>query len=128
MTPRVANDGNITLDISASVEDVLSDTGDPSFLELSTRKVTSLISLEPGQTVLLSGLLQNQFIETRKQVPVLGSIPVIGSLFSKTTTEQRDTELLIIVTADILNRSGTGPQAEKAGAHDVRAPQPSSCT
>jgi general secretion pathway protein D/type IV pilus assembly protein PilQ len=102
VTPRIANDGRITLDISASVEDVLSETENPAFLELSTRAVNSVITLEPGQTVLLSGLLQNQFVQSRSQVPVLGSLPLIGNLFSTTTTEERDTELLIIVTADII--------------------------
>jgi general secretion pathway protein D/type IV pilus assembly protein PilQ len=103
VTPRIANDGRITLDISASVEDVLSETENPAFLELSTRSVNSVITLDPGQTVLLSGLLQNQFIHSKSQVPVLGSLPLIGNLFSTTTTEERDTELLIIVTADIID-------------------------
>jgi general secretion pathway protein D/type IV pilus assembly protein PilQ len=103
VTPRIANDGRITLNIDASVEDVLSETENPAFLELSTRSVNSIITLEPGQTVLLSGLLQNQFLQSRNQVPVLGNLPLIGNLFSTTTTEERNTELLIIVTADIID-------------------------
>ena len=102
VTPRIAADGSVTLDVVARVEDVLSTTNDPSFLELSTRAVTSTVALEPGQTVLLSGLMQNQFVETTNRVPILGSIPVIGGLFGTTVTEQNDTELLVIVTADVL--------------------------
>lgn len=102
VTPRIGNDGRINLDVEARVEDVVSETRDPSFLELSTRAVNSTITLEPGQTVLLSGLMQNQFIQTRNQVPVLGSIPVIGNLFGSTVTEENETELLVIVTASLV--------------------------
>lgn len=103
VTPRVANDRRITLQISARVEDVLSTLDNPQLLELSTRSVTSTITLDPGQTVLLSGLLQNQYIESVNQVPVLGSLPIIGALFRQTVTEASDTELLIIVTADVID-------------------------
>ncbi len=103
VTPRVAADGRITLSIEAKVEDVLSTLEDPTLLELSTRAVQSTITLDPGQTVLLSGLMQNQYIESVNQVPLLGSLPIIGGLFRNTVTELSETELLIIVTADILD-------------------------
>lgn len=103
VTPRVAGDGRITLTIDARVEDVLSSLENPSLLELATRAVSSTITLEPGQTVLLSGLMQNQFTETVNQVPILGDLPIIGGLFRSTLSELSETELLIIVTADILD-------------------------
>lgn len=103
VVPRVASDGRITLVIEAKVEDVLSSIDNPQLLELSTRAVNSTITLDPGQTVLLSGLMQNQFIEEVNRVPVLGNLPVIGALFRSTVTEVSDTELLIIVTADVLD-------------------------
>ena len=103
VTPRVSGDGRITLTIDARVEDVLSSMENPSLLELATRAVSSTITLEPGQTVLLSGLMQNQFTETVNRVPVLGDLPIIGGLFRSTLSELSETELLIIVTADILD-------------------------
>lgn len=102
VTPRIAADGRVTLEVQARVEDVLSTTADPQFLELSTRAVSSTVSLQPGQTVLLSGLMQNQFVTTRNRVPLLGAIPLIGGLFGTTVTEQSDTELLVIVNAHVL--------------------------
>ncbi len=103
VTPRVSGDGRITLTIDARVEDVLSSLENPSLLELATRAVSSTITLEPGQTVLLSGLMQNQYTETVNRVPVLGDLPIIGGLFRSTLSELSETELLIIVTADILD-------------------------
>ena len=103
VTPRVAADGRITLTIEAKVEDVLSSVEDPQLLQLATRAVSSTITLVPGQTVLLSGLMQNQYTETVNQVPLLGSLPIIGGLFRSTLAELSETELLIIVTADVLD-------------------------
>jgi len=103
VTPRIAADGRITLEVDASVEDVLSTTADPTFLELSTRAVNTVVSVDPGQTVLLGGLLQNSLSLSRNQIPVLGSLPLIGDLFSRNITEEDSVDLLIIVTAQVLD-------------------------
>lgn len=103
ITPRVANDGSVTLVIDAKVEDLLSAANDPNFVHLSNRSVTSTINLEPGQTALLGGLMQNQFKLTKKRVPVLGYIPIIGELFGSTTSEDETTDLLLIVTAQVVD-------------------------
>ena len=102
VSPQISNNGNVTLDVEAKVEAVLSDTGDPSFLNLSTRNVNSQVTLAPGQTVVLGGLLQNELRDSVSRVPLLGSLPVVGKLFSTTTTEETNSELLLIVTADVL--------------------------
>ncbi|HLR45862.1 MAG TPA: secretin N-terminal domain-containing protein, partial [Deinococcales bacterium] len=103
VTPRVSNDDRVTLEIMARVEDLLSSTNDPSMLELSTRAVRSTVTIERGQTILLSGLMQNQYTETVNKVPLLGDLPLVGGLFRSTLAELSETELLIIVTADVLD-------------------------
>ncbi len=103
VTPRVANDGSVTLVIVAKVEDLLSAANDPNFVHLSNRSVTSTVNLEPGQTALLGGLMQNQFKLTKKRVPVLGYIPIIGELFGSTVSEDETTDLLLIVTAQVVD-------------------------
>ena len=102
VSPQISNNGNVTLDVNAKVEAVVSETQDPSFLNLSTRNVNSQVTLSPGQTVVLGGLLQNELRDSVSRVPVLGSLPIIGSLFSTTSTEEVNSELLLIVTADVL--------------------------
>lgn len=100
--PRVGNDGRITMTVQAKVEDLLSPL-DSTDIQRSTNSVESLISLEPGQTVLLGGLFQNKFKENIKGTPILSSIPVIGSAFSTTTIEEDESELLLIVTANVID-------------------------
>ena len=103
VTPRITADGRVTLEIEASVEDVLSTTNDPSFLNLSSRNVTTTVTVEEGETLLLGGLLQSQLSVTRNRIPIIGSIPLIGDLFGRTLTEEDNTDLLVIVTALILD-------------------------
>ena len=103
VTPRITADGRITLEVSAKVEDVLSTTNDPTFLNLSTRNLTSTVTVEQGQTLLLGGLLQNSLAITRQRLPIIGSIPVIGELLGNTVTEEDDIDLLLIITATVID-------------------------
>lgn len=103
VTPRITADGRITLDVSAKVEDVLSTTNDPTFLNLSSRNLTTTVTVEPGQTLLLGGLLQNALNVTRQRLPIIGAIPIIGDLLGKTVTEEDDVDLLLIVTATVID-------------------------
>ncbi len=102
VTPRIANDGRVTLVISAKVEDVLSTTNDPSFLNLSTRAVTSTVTLAPGQTALLGGLLQNSLTVDKKKLPIIGAIPIIGDLLGSTSSTNKSSDLLLVVNAQTI--------------------------
>ena len=106
VTPRISNDGTVILDVTAEVSDVLvplSEGGIPERIDFSTREVTSTVSLRQGQTVLLGGLLQNSFSQTQRRVPILGEIPLLGALFGSTEVEDDNTELLLVVNADVIN-------------------------
>ena len=102
VTPRITSDGRITMEIVAEFQEPVSELTDPSIFELDTRRVTSTVTLESGQTVLLGGLFQNNFQSNVKRIPVLGSIPIVGSLFTDTSNEETNTELLVIVNANIV--------------------------
>jgi type II secretory pathway component GspD/PulD (secretin) len=105
VTPRVSADGRVILDVSAEVSDILvplATGGIPERIDFSEREVTSTVSLASGQTVLLGGLLQNQFSMTEDRVPILGDIPIIGALFGTTSQSEESTELLLVVTANVI--------------------------
>ena len=106
VTPRIASDGSVILDVLAEVSDVLvplSEGGIPERIDFSTRELSSTVSMRPGQTVLLGGLLQNSFTQTQRRVPILGEIPVLGALFGSTEVEDDNTELLLVVNADVID-------------------------
>ncbi|HKI57696.1 MAG TPA: secretin N-terminal domain-containing protein [Trueperaceae bacterium] len=103
VTPRIANDGRVTLVITAKVQDVLSTTNDPSFLNLSTRAVTSTVTLAPGQTALLGGLLQNSLTVDKKSLPVIGAIPILGDLLGHSTSTSKAGDLMLVVNAQTID-------------------------
>ena len=101
-TPTVLADGVISmvvapevssLDPTASIEvNGLTVPG------LQTRRAKTTVELRDGESFALAGLLRRDFQDTVRQVPLLGSLPIIGTLFRSTSFQKQDTELVIIVT------------------------------
>src|SRR5690606_1804003 len=56
------------------------------------------LELRDGESFAIAGLLQRDFRTTINQVPLLGSIPILGALFRSTEFQKGETELLIVVT------------------------------
>lgn len=71
--------------------------------EMATRTV-----VKSGETVAMGGVLERQTTELVESVPILGSIPYIGSLFRRRTAIDTPRYLLVFVTATIINDSGDG--------------------
>lgn len=65
---------------------------------LQTRRASTTLELRDGESFAIAGLLQQDFKTTVNQVPLLGSIPIIGTLFRSTSFQKGETELLIVVT------------------------------
>jgi type II secretory pathway component GspD/PulD (secretin) len=74
--------------------------------KFTIRQVVTTVDVWDNQTVVLGGLISSQVTSTKNQLPVLGDIPVLGNLFkseSKTTTKKN---LMIFVTATIVDPAG----------------------
>jgi pilus assembly protein CpaC len=69
---------------------------------LSTRKVQTEIELESGQSFVIAGLIDNQTTENFSKVPGIGDIPILGKLFQSKTVTRNNSELLVIVTPEIV--------------------------
>jgi pilus assembly protein CpaC len=65
---------------------------------LQTRRASTVLELRDGESFAIAGLLQRDFQTTIRQVPVLGQIPIIGTLFRSSSFQKGETELLIVVT------------------------------
>ena len=70
---------------------------------LSVRKLdTGSIRVQNGETLILTGVLQDSDNVITSKVPILGDLPIIGSLFRNNSTQKRKSELIILVTPRIL--------------------------
>ena len=70
---------------------------------LSVRKLdTGSIRVKNGDTLILTGVLQDSDTVTTSKVPILGDIPILGSIFRSSAIQKRKSELIILVTPKIL--------------------------
>jgi len=69
---------------------------------ITTRKVTTEVELGDGQTFAIGGLLDNRENETFQKIPFLGDIPILGKFFQSKLTNRTNTELIVIVTPEIV--------------------------
>jgi pilus assembly protein CpaC len=101
-TPTVLSDGVINMVVAPEVSSI-----DPSasivinnltIPGLQTRRAKTVVELHDGESFALAGLLRKDFQDTIRQVPLLGSLPIIGALFRSTGFQHEQTELVIIVT------------------------------
>jgi pilus assembly protein CpaC len=69
---------------------------------LATRRVQTEIELEDGQSFAIGGLLDNRDTETYNKIPGLGNIPFFGKLFQSRQINKSNSELLVLVTPEIV--------------------------
>jgi pilus assembly protein CpaC len=69
---------------------------------LRTRRARTGVELRDGQSFALAGLLDNSESRSLSKVPLLGDIPILGNLFKSTQFQKQETELVFIVTADLV--------------------------
>jgi pilus assembly protein CpaC len=60
------------------------------------------VELRDGQSFALAGLMDNNETKSISKIPGLGNIPIIGNLFKSTSFQKQETELMFIVTADLV--------------------------
>lgn len=101
-TPTVLNDHRISLKVRPEVSQIDNTiavtTGGITIPGLSVRRADTTVELASGQSFAIAGLLQSSSNDIVSQVPGIGSIPILGKLFSSTNYQNNKTELVIMVT------------------------------
>ena len=69
---------------------------------LRTRRARTGVELRDGQSFALAGLLDNNETRSMSKIPVLGDIPILGNLFKSASFQKQETELMFIITADLV--------------------------
>jgi type II secretory pathway component GspD/PulD (secretin) len=103
-TPRVNTDQVITLALKPDVSTLgapVSSGGQTAFI-LNTRTADTTLSVQDGMTIVLGGLISRDERRTTIKIPVLGDIPILGELFRTTEDTTTETELLFLITPQIV--------------------------
>jgi type II secretory pathway component GspD/PulD (secretin) len=99
--PFCAENGDITVAIEPEVSDVVGK-GATNLPVVFKRSVATQIRVKDGQTITIGGLIQKNERKRITKVPLLGDIPILGLLFSSTTPELDEREVVVFITPHIL--------------------------
>ena len=112
MIPFISPDGYVTLNLMpnyATIKEQImapSSTGQGQIIAATLLQRRNLelsnIRIKDGETLVLGGLIQEEERKTVAKLPLLGDIPVIGSIFRSTTTTNTKNELVIMITPHII--------------------------
>ena len=100
--PQVAPDGNVTIRLSGIVTGKPGDLTNQQLLDFTKSKAQTTLTFKDGETLLLSGLLGNTESTTTNGVPYLSSLPIVGQAFGNKVTTKDQTQLMIIITGNII--------------------------
>lgn len=101
VTPRVTANRQLNLSVDAIQEQFLGSTA--AGPETAKRSAHNEVLVADGETAVIGGLTQTQVSKSRSGIPVLSSLPVLGRLFSQTDTVERKSDLLILITPQIID-------------------------
>ena len=110
---EITNSGAIRLKVAPEVSSLDFGAG----LELQgfripavlSRRAETVIELQEGQTFAIAGLMDSQLTRSDRRIPFLGDIPIIGSLFQSREVRDAQTELLVLVTPQLVYPSEQAP-------------------
>ncbi len=101
IVPYISDKGEITVEIHPEVSDVVG-TGATGLPVVSKRAVSTKIRVKDGETIVIGGLLQKNESIVKRKIPLLGDIPILGLLFSRTDKRVDEVETVIFITPHIL--------------------------
>lgn len=105
-TPTITPRGTIRLEVNPEVSalDFASGLVVQGFNvpALTVRRVDTEVELASGQSFAIAGLIDNSFTETISKIPALGDLPILGKLFQSKARTKENTELIIIVTPELV--------------------------
>ncbi len=124
--PNIVSDSVITLYVRPEVSSLdysnaitLSGFRIPA---LRSRRVESTVDIRRDQSVILSGLFNDERERVRTGVPLLMNLPILGALFSSSRWQSSETELLVIVTPTIVDPAHLGDELTLPLLRDQRTP------
>ena len=113
ITPLTGGNGEITTRIAPEVSNITELDLQSGLPVLSTRRAETTVRVKDGETIAIGGLTLDQEQTTNGKIPLLGDLPLVGSLFRSQNKNQVRTELMVFVTPHLCPVN-SGPYARQA--------------
>jgi len=92
----------VNLEVSSIVKEVQNAVSGTLAYQVGTRNATTVLRLKDGETQILAGLINDEDRASASRVPGLGSLPVLGHLFSSRRNDLRKTEIVLSITPHVV--------------------------
>ena len=106
VTPFITQDGMVEMIVAPEISTITDERvtiSDGVEAPVFAKRAAETVVVTPhGRTVIIGGLMEKNKIESKRKVPILGDIPILGWAFSRTVKEDTKTELLIFLTPYIV--------------------------
>ena len=105
VTPQIAADGTVTMEVTQEANQLLGFQNFGNSVQAPTvarRSAQATIRVADGQTVILGGIISDNTNRSVKKVPFLGDLPLLGSLFRRSTVTTKKSELLVFLTPKVV--------------------------
>ena len=124
VTPQINEGNNIKMDIEQEVSDVAAvAVAGAQDITTNVRSIRTTVLVEDGQTLVLGGLIDDSINNTTEKVPLLGDIPLLGSLFRFKTTSKNKQNLMVFLHPTILRTPEDADFYSQAKYEDLRTAQ-----
>jgi general secretion pathway protein D len=100
-TPRVNSPGEVTNSLNVQANSISGFTPQ-GYPNISQRSVSSIITVGDGQPILIGGLISDTTTQAMMKVPLLGDLPLIGSLFRFSQSQEQYDNIVVILTPHII--------------------------
>ncbi|MGR5253554.1 type IV pilus secretin PilQ [Vibrio astriarenae] len=104
VTPQITPDNRLVLDLSVTQDrpGEVVKTGTGEAVAINTQRIGTQVLVNNGETVVLGGIFQHSVTNSTDKVPLLGDLPLLGTLFKRTYEQFGKSELLIFVTPKVV--------------------------
>ncbi|MDB5811147.1 MAG: Type secretion system protein [Betaproteobacteria bacterium] len=99
--PQISESGSVRLQIYQEVSTVIDNTN-PAGPITNKRSVESMVLVDDGQIIVIGGLIDDNYRDTVEKVPVLGDLPLLGSLFQYKSRARVKTNLMVFLRPSVL--------------------------
>ncbi len=106
VTPTISDDGLVRLIVEQTTEDVADSIEDASDIITNKREIKTTVLADDGETIVLGGLIREDYRVNKSKVPLLGDIPYLGRLFSSESRTMIKRNLLVFLRPTILFNKG----------------------
>ena len=100
-TPIISRNDEITADVHAEVATPYL-VPEMKAYRIITRSANTMVRLQSGDMLTIGGLIDKEQARTMRKVPILGDIPLLGRLFQSRSTSTEESEIVIVIKADIV--------------------------